>query len=203
MDRSFMATHDLVAVSANLRETAINTEQTLDTTMLCALGDIPNLEPRKETNENEATGKEEPDTIYHLGNTANLPFNFENAQPQHVAFLLAYGLGACVSTAAGTGKLHTITPISGDLDAARSVPSFTAAGRLGDTVLRRRFASAFVNSVTTTFARDSWLKIAGQCLATGKYTDNLSLETVSAAKNATSLTLAANAVQGSDRKSVV
>jgi hypothetical protein len=195
--RSYMATHDLIAVSANNRETAINTEQTLDTTMLCALGDTFNLEPRNETNENEATGKEEVDTIYRLGNMATLPFNYEKAQPQHIAFLLAFGLGNCVTTAAGSGYLHTITPIDGMLDAARAVPSFTAAGRYGKTILRRRFASAFVDQATMTFADGNWVKASGQCKATGKYTDNLVLEVVSAAKNAASLSLATLGVQGS------
>ena len=198
MTRSYQATHDLTAVSANLRETAINTEKTLDTTVLCALGDIINLERRRESNANEATGKEEPDTLYDLGTLANGSFNFEKAQPQHIAFLAAYGLGSCASAAAGSGYQHTITPIAGDLDGSRSLPSFTAAQRLGNNVLRRLFASMFVDSLTATFARDSWVKIAGSLKGTGKYTNNVTEETVSAAGNATSLTLAALAVQGAD-----
>jgi len=197
MTRSYMATHDLVAVSANLRESAINTEQTLDTTMLVALGDVINLEPRRESNENEATGKEEPDTLYDLGALASASFNFEKAQPQHFAFLLAYALGAVTTAAAGTGYLHTITPIDGDLDGSRSIPSFTAAQRYGNNVLRRRFASMFVDSLTATFARDSWAKISGGIKGTGKKTDNITEETVNAYIDGTSLTLAANAVQGS------
>jgi len=195
--RSFRATHDLLAVSANAREAAINTEHALDTTMLVALGDLANLEPRRESNENEATGKEEPDTIYDLGSLAGLTINFEKAQPQHFAFLLAYALGQCASAAAGSGYQHTITPIDGDLDDNRSNPSFTAAQRYGKTVLKRLFASMFVDSITATFARDSWCKITGTVKGTGKVTKNITEETVSAAKNATSLNLAANAVQGS------
>lgn len=198
MTRSYMATHDLIAVSANTRETAINTEQALDTTMLCALGDVVNLEPRRESNENEATGKEEPDTIYDLGNTAGVSMNFEKGQPQHFAFLEGYGLGSVATAAAGTGYEHTITPIDGDLDADRSQPSFTGAQRYGKTVLRRRFASMFVDSVVATFARDSWAKIVGTIKATGKYTDNITKENVTAAMNDTTLTLAALAVQGAD-----
>ena len=197
MTRSYMATHDLIAVSANLKEEAVNTEQTLDTTMLCALGDIINMEHRRESNENEATGKEEPDTIYDLGALANVTMNFEKAQPQHFAFLLAYALGACSTAAAGSGKKHTITPIDGDLDDDRSLPSFTAAQRYGDTVLRRRFASMFVDSITAIFAKDSWCKIVGNLKGTGKVTTNVTEEVISAAPNATSLTLAANAVHGS------
>lgn len=196
MTRSYMATHDLVAVSANNKETAINTEQTLDTTMLCALGDVINLEHRRESNENEATGKEEPDTLYDLGSLANSNFNFEKAQPQHFAFLLAYALGAVSTAAAGSGYEHTITPIDGDLDDDRSLPSFTAAQRFGDNVLRRRFASMFVDSIQASFNRDSWLKIIGAIKGSGKYTDNITKENVTAEFDATTLTLAANAVQG-------
>jgi hypothetical protein len=191
-----MATHNLIAVSANTAETAINTEQTLDTTMLCALGDVINMEHRRESNENEATGKEEPDTIYDLGALANANFNFEKAQPQHFALLLAYALGAVSTAAAGAGYKHTITPIDGDLDDDRSLPSFTAAQRYGETVLRRRFASMFVDSITATFAKDAWCKITGSVKGTGKVTTNVTEEVIVAAPNATSLTLAANAVHG-------
>jgi len=196
--RSYQATHDLTAVSANLRETAINTEQTLDTTMLCALGDIIQLDRRRESNSNEATGYEEPDTLYDLGTLASGTFNFEKAQPQHIAFLCAYALGATTTGAAGTGYQHTITPIAGDLDEDRSVPSFTAAQRLGNNVLRRRFASIFVDSLTATFAKDSWVKITGNLKGSGKYTNNVTTEDITAEFDATTLTLAANAVQGSD-----
>ncbi len=198
MTRSYQATHNLIAVSANTGETAINTEQTMDTTMLCALGDIINCEHRRESNENEATGKEEPDTLYDLGSLANATFNFEKAQPQHFAFLAAYALGSPTVAAAGTGYQHTIVPIDGDKDADRSMPSFTAAQRYGDNVLRRRFASMFVDSLTASFARDSWCKITGTIKGTGKHTDNITKENVTAEFDATSLTLAANAVQGGD-----
>lgn len=196
--RSYMATHDLIAVSAYAKEAAINTEQTLDLTVLCALGDIPNLEYRRESNEAEAIGKEEPDTIYDLGATANLSMNFEKAQPQHFAFLASYGLGVSTPAAAGTGGYqHTITPIDGDLDADRSIPGFTFAARLGKTVLKRRFASGFVDSLTATFARDSWVKLVGSIKATGKRTDNVVEETISGYIDATTLTLAALGVEGS------
>jgi hypothetical protein len=191
-----MATHDLVAVSAYAKETAINTEQTLDLTVLTALGDIINLEYRRESNENEATGHEEPDTIYDLGNLASGSFNFEKAQPQHFALLAAFGLGSIASAAAGSGYQHTITPIDGDLDEDRSLPSFTAAQRYGKTVLKRRFASMFVDSLTATFARDSWCKISGAIKGTGKKTDNVVEETVNAYIDGTSLTLATAAVEG-------
>ena len=196
--RSWRAMHNLLAVSANAMETAINTEQTLDTSLLVSMSDVINLEPKRESNADEMTGQEEPDTVYDLGALANVTLNFEKAQPQHFAFGLAYGLGSIATAAAGTGYAHTITPIANDLDAARSNPSFSAAMRWGDTVLKRRFASFFVDQVQATFARDAWVKLALTCKGTGKVSDNVYEETVAALDNAVLLTLAANAVQGAD-----
>ncbi len=194
--RSYRATHNLIAVSANNAETAINTEQTLDTSMLVSLTDIIGLEPRRESNADELTGKEEPDTVYDLGGLSSVTFNFEKAQPQHFAFVMAYGLGAISTAAAGAGYAHTITPITDDIDAFRSNESFTSGQRYGQTVSKRLFASMFVGSFTATFARDSWCKLVAPIKGTGKYTDNVTEETVSALNDATALTLAANAVEG-------
>lgn len=195
--RSIYATHNLIAVSANNAETAINTEQTLDTTLLCSIEDTANLEPRREHNGSQPTGKEEPDTIYDLGATGSLPLSFEMAQPQHFALLLGYGLGSVSSSARGDGYRHTITPIKGDLDALRSNPSFTAAMRYGSTVLKRRLASLFVGSIEATFTADDWVKVKGEAIATGKVTESITEELITAVENATSLTLATNGVQGS------
>ncbi len=194
--RSYRAIHNLFAVSANSKETAINTEQTLDTTMLVDMGDIINLEPRRESNAEEQTGKEEPDVIYDLGNLASGSVNFNKAQPQHFAFLLAYALGGVSVAAAGTGYEHTIIPISGDEDGDRSIPSFTAAQRFGNTVLKRMFASMFVDSFNAVFSKDDWCKINADVKGTGKVTGNVVEEIVSAQKDAVQLTLAANGVQG-------
>jgi len=196
--RSWRATHNLLAVSANNQETAINTEQTLDTSMLVDMSDVINLEPRREDNAEELTGKEEADTIYDLGNLAACPLTFNKAQPQHLAFLFAYALGTISTAAAGTGYEHTVTPINNDVDEYRSVPSFTAAMRLGQTVLKRLFASMFIDSFVATFARDDWVKIIGQAKGTGKVTDNVYEETLAGLDNAVSLTLAANGVEGAD-----
>ena len=195
--RNFMATHNQIAVSANSRETAINTVQTMDTTLLAALTDTINLERRRETNEGEATGYEEPDLVYDLGNKAMGPLNFPKAQPQHFAFILAYALGSCHSSVIGSAYEHEMLPIAGDLDTARSNPSFTAAQRFGKTVLKRRFASLFINSFSATFPKDDWVKIAADLKGTGLVADNLTNESVTANDNVTSLTLSANAVEGS------
>lgn len=196
--RSWRATHNLLAVSANKKEAAINKEQTLDTSLLVDMGDVINLEPRREDNADELTGKEEADTVYDLGNLAVGPLTFNKAQPQHFAFLLAYALGAISSAAAGTGYEHTCTPIDNDEDSDRSNPSFTAAMRLGKIVLKRRFTSMFIDSFVATFAIDDWCKIVGQVKGTGKCDNSVYEETLTALDNATSLILASNGVQGAD-----
>ncbi|MCK9570059.1 hypothetical protein M0R72_14040 [Candidatus Pacearchaeota archaeon] len=192
---SIQATHNQIAVSV-VKETAINTEQTLDTSMLFAMGDVINLEPRREDNSNETIGKEEADYIYDNGALVNYTANAEKAMPQHFAFFLGFGLGAITTSAKGDGYEHLITPLDGDLDDDRSNPSFTIAQRYGKTIAKRRFASMFVDSVTATFARDAWVKLSASCKGTGKYTDDVVSETVEALDTATSLTLAANAVAG-------
>lgn len=194
---SIQATHNQIAVSANLKETAINTEQDLDTTMMFSMDDIIQLEPRRENNANEAIGKEEPDYIYDNGALSSLSAKFDKAMPQHFAFLFGYGLGSVSTSAKGDGYLHVITPIVGDLDENRSNPSFTAAQRFGKTITKRLYASMFVDSVTATFARDAWIKLAAQIKGTGKYTTDLVSESITATANATSLTLDSNAVAGS------
>jgi len=196
--RSFRATHNLLAVSANTKETAINTEQTLDTSLLVDMATVLNLQPRREDNADELTGKEEADTIYDLGNLSDGPLTFNKAQPQHFAVIMAYALGACSPAVAGTGFEHTITPIANDEDADRSNPSFTAGMRLGSTVLKRLFASMFVDNFVATFAIDDWCKIVGNIKGTGKVTDNVEEESIAALDNVTELTLAANAVEGAD-----
>jgi hypothetical protein len=192
-----MATNNVIAVSANLREPAINVEKTLDTTMLWNLASLIDLDPRRQNNDNEAHGKEEVDVIYDRGNLAVWPAAHDMAQPQNIAFLMAYAMGAVSTSAAGIGYKHTITPIAGGLDANRENPSFTAAQRYGNQVDKRLFASMFVDSVTTTFARDSFVKIAASVKGTGKYTDNVVEETINAYTDATSLTLASLGVEGS------
>ncbi len=198
--KSLRATHNLLAVSAFAREQEMNQFQDLDLTLLVELGNVINLEYRKETNEGEQNGKEEADMIYNLGQTSALSISFPKAQPQHFVFMYAYALGQLQSESAGAGYLKTITPYDGDLDRYRSLPGFTAAQRLGKTVVKERFASMFVNSVTSTFSKDEFVKLSGSIIGTGKHERSVIEETVSAAKNATSLTLAANSVQGAKDK---
>ena len=175
--RNFLATHNQLAVSANLQETAINQEQTLDTTFLVDLNTVLNYRPLKYANRDEATGKEEADKLYDLGGTVAGSLAFSRAQPQHFAFLTAYALGEVSTSVVGTsGHRHVIQPRSGEVDLSRSNPSFTAAMRFGRQVMKRRFASCFVDQVRVEFAKDGWAKVTGVVKGTGKVLDNPRVE---------------------------
>ena len=195
--RNFLATHNLLAVSANRREPAINTEQELDTTLLADLNTVLNYQAVKVANREELTGKEEADRLYDFGGKVAGTLSFTRAQPQHFAFLLAYGLGEVTTERLGaTGFRHTIRPRYGEVDVARSNPSFTAAMRLGRQVLKRRFTSCFIDQVRVDFPKDGWAKITAAVKGTGKVGDNSCVEEISAPYNAASLSLAANGVAG-------
>jgi len=195
--RNFLATHNLLAVSAQRREVAINTEQELDTSLLVDLNSVLNYQPLKFPNREELTGKEEADRVYDLGGKVGGTLTISRAQPQHFAFLLAYALGAVDTTPLGSGGYrHTLRPLSGEVDGARSNPSFTAAMRLGRQVLKRRFASCFIDQVKVDFPKDGWAKITGVVKGSGKMADNTQVEEVNAPYNALSLTLGAQGVEG-------
>jgi hypothetical protein len=195
--RNFLATHNLLAVSARQQEAAMNTEQELDTTFLVDLNTVLNYQAAKTPNRDELTGKEEADRLYDFGGKVGGTLSFSRAQPQHFGFLLGYGLGEVQTSPAGVGGFrHTIRPRTGEVDANRSNPSFTAAMRFGRQVMKRRFASCCIDQVRVDFTRDGWAKITGTVKGSGKVTDNTQMEEVAAADNATSLTLAAHGVAG-------
>jgi hypothetical protein len=197
--RNFLATHNLLAVSANLKEVALNTEQALDTSLLADLNSVLNYQALKFPNREELTGKEEADQLHDLGGKVAGSLSFSRAQPQHFAFLLAYALGAVETTPRGNGGYrHAIRPLAGEVDGARSNPSFTAAMRFGRQVLKKRFASCFIDQVRVDFPKDGWAKITGTVKGSGKVADNTQVEEVSAAYNATSLTLGPNGVEGAN-----
>src|SRR4030065_993951 len=106
--RNFLATHNLLAVSAQLQETALNLEQELYATLLVDLNSVINYQTLKFPNREEVTGKEEADRLHDLGGTVVGTLSFSRAQPQHFAFLLAYALGAVETAPAGTaGVAHS------------------------------------------------------------------------------------------------
>lgn len=188
--RNYSATHNLTAISAENGEGGINSEAALDLSVLVDMGDIVKVTPRREDNSDEANGKEEADTIYDNGATTELSVNHNRAQPQHFAYLFAFALGKVATSAAGTGHKHTITPMQGGLDDQRELPSMTVMQRLGQTVVKRKFASMFVDSVSATFTTDDWVKVAGSMKGTGKYESNVVQEKISALGDATSLSIA-------------
>ena len=194
---SIRATHQQIAFSAGKRETAFNTEQTLDTLMSFEMGNIANLQARREDDSGETIGQEEASRLYDDGATVAFPVAAAKAQAQHFGMMLAYALGQIATAAQGDGFMHTITPIDDDLDGNRSNPSFTAAMRYGKTIAKRRFAGCVVDSFTAKFARGSWITLDAQIMGSGKYTGDTTMETLEAAGNAESLTLAANGVAGS------
>lgn len=194
MSRDYRTDKNLLAVSLLLKETAINTEQTLSHTLLVDRGDVLQLKPRRESNADEMTGYEEPDSVYDLGYLSELTANFNKAKPQD--FMFAYGFGLGVNTpfwASGAGFTHLMTGIAGP-----DLPGFTAAQRLGNTILKRRCASMYVDQVTSTFAKDSWAKCTANIKGTGKFATNITKESVAGFMDGTSLTLAANPVLGAD-----
>ncbi len=191
--KNYLANYNVLAVSANAKESALNTEQTLDTSLLVAMNTIISLQPRREDNKDEITGKEEADSVYDLGAFAGGTLEFDKAQAQHFGFAYAFALGSPTPSSWGTGYKHLIAPLS-----SLSNPSFTLAMRLGQTLMKRRFASMFIDQLTATFAKDSWAKLSLALKGTGKYTDNMYKELVTAAFNVASLELDANAVQGAD-----
>jgi hypothetical protein len=164
--------------------------------MLCDLASIFQFERRRESNADEAIGKEEPDALYNLGALASLDLSFSKAQAQHIGFILAYALGARSVGALGDGFKHTITPIAGDLDAARSNPSFTAAYRYGKWLLKERFAGCVIDSFTLSLKKDSWASIKAAVKSTGKRSTTFLRDAISGYCDGTSITLT-DAVAGS------
>jgi len=191
MTRNYLADYNEFVISANARETALNTEQTLDTLLRIAKANIIEADPRSESNADELTGHEEPDRLYRLGWMLGKTIEFPKAQPQHFAIGYGFGLGICTPTGWGSGKKHLCLPTSDML-----LPGFTAAMKLGAEIEKRRHASNFVDTLTSTWAKDSWAKLSLGLKGTGKYTSNIYEETKSAAYNAATLALLANAVQG-------
>ena len=197
MGGSSRTVNNLFAVSANSRETEVNEFQALDTAMLCSSADIVNLDRKRETNEDEMNGMEEASGLYNLGNGGSgVTLNFKRAQPQHFGFLLGYGLGSVAMSAAGAGYQAVITPIDGDLDRSRSNPTFTGGFRAGKTIFKGRYASMAVDSVSAKFPREGFPSLSGTIKGTGKHETNIVQESVTAKDDDTSLTLAANGVEG-------
>ncbi len=195
--RDRQAYHNRLVVSALHRERRLNQEQPPDTLFYVERGDILTAGKRTEKEAVLAGGPGEPQRMYKFGGTVEGSITFSKLQPQHLAFLAAYALGEVSTTAAGSGYLHTITPRERGLEPDREVPTFTAVQRLGDSLIKRLYASLGIDSFSLSVTRDDWVRAQATLKGTGKTQINLVTEEVSGQANATSITLAANAVQGS------
>lgn len=197
--RGSRSTENLIAVTAATCEAAINAGGTPDTTLQMASGDMLTVERQRETDAEEMTGTEEATRIYDLGKSGSSGnFTFDKCQPHQAAFLAAFALGKCETSALGTGYEHVITPLAGDVDAMRSLPTFAAAQRLGNSIVKTLFSGLVVDSLTMTAAPDAFLKVSGSIKGTGKTEEDIVSETVSALDNVTELTLDSNGVFGAD-----
>jgi hypothetical protein len=193
MINSYIGIFDLLAVSANVQQTVMGSPQTLDTVMEVDAANVMNLDTRREDNSDALTGHVEADTIYNLGALSKFSIAFSRAEAQHFAFLYAYALGLCTDTAWGSGYKHVITPADPGVP-----PFFTGAFRYGKTIVKGLFSDLLISSVTSTFAKDKWLTLKADINGSGLFASTVIEESVSADYNATSLTLAANGVQGAD-----
>ena len=140
--RNYLADYNLLAVSANAKETALNTEQTLDTSMLVAKGNVILLKPRREDNRNELTGKEEADTVYDLGALAEGTLEFEKAQAQHFGFGYAFAFGGRSASASASSRRRSAKASYWAFaqDTACSWLTAPASARTGSSVSRRNLS---------------------------------------------------------------
>jgi hypothetical protein len=195
--RDRRANKSRLVVSAQKRETALNTEQVLCTLFLLEMSDILKSGKLGEKDAVLAGGPSEPEKQFIFGGSAEGPITFNKMQPQHLGFLAAYGLGDVTTVAAGGGYLHTIKPLLDPVDAGRDVPTFTAVQQLG-TILKRLFTSMAVDSFTLSFAKNDWVKCSGSLRGTGKTQLNLIMDSVAGFSDDATVTLTANAVEGAD-----
>jgi len=182
---------NLFSMSVASQETAINTEQTLDQSIVVAAGDFAQIVPMRETNRGEATGSEEPTEFYDNGRTYSMSISPKFCNYNMLAAIQAYCMGAVDTTSLTEGYKHTITPIEGFVDNERSNPTFTAAQRLGGGTQYLRLASGAVQSMSETYKPGEWVKLSASMVFTGKYEKGFTTEVVSSGDNATSITLSA------------
>ncbi len=198
--RNRQATKKKLAFSANLRETAINVPQTLDTQMTTLLTSVANLTQRTEDNSDQSTGQEEATDLYRLGfRVDSFNLEFTRASAQHFAFLLSYLHGDTVSSVvADTNNEvydHVITPMDGFLACNASNPSFTMGQVLSD-IRKELIYSCFVKKVTRTYEKDSFVKIAADVTATGAHETNFQVDAITAFDDVVQLTLLALPIPG-------
>lgn len=198
--RSLRSKLNLMSVSAKNAEEQFNQGRITDTSFAVSTSDLFNVTPRRETNANEGTGKEEPDQVYYLGQTAKAGMSFDKAMSHHFGFLGAFALGQCVSTLIGSRAVkHVLTPLLNDLDIQRSNPTFSSVQKYAG-IAKRWISSCAVDSMTVTFEKDSFAKVKADILASGQIKDSLETVTVVDAPDTTTLTLPLFQVAGETAK---
>ena len=198
--RNYQATKKQIAVSAYLKETAMNVPQTLDVTFIMLMTSIINLTQRSEDNSDHSTGEEEATNLYLLGFRAEYTMEHTRAMAQHFAFLLSYAMGNTVSSVVTDTNNevydHVITLMTGFESCAKSNPSFTA-GQVLSEIRSERIYSNFVKKVTETYNMDDFVQISADISATGAHDTNVDKETITALDDVAQLTLSSgNTVSG-------
>ncbi len=184
MANNYQYLYNKIAVSANLKETAVNTPQTLDSVYSLGSSSNVQLARRKQDNADEINGVEGATDVYYLGNTTSGKLVFPRAQAGHFGFVMSYALGLSSPAAYGGGYKHTITPTSDEL-----LPYFTAAMQSGSTVYRNRYASCVMDKVSIGFKKDDWISLEADVVGTGLYASNMAVTKITQTGTITSLTL--------------
>jgi hypothetical protein len=167
--------------------------------LLCDSGSGLEVTFDRRTNESELCGSDAPTTCYDLGVRSRGKLQQSKARPDFLIWGLGAFLGAATSTSVGTTAYqHTLTPQTDSPDH----PSFTVCQRIGNDasgvgVLKRRYAGCLVSSFSLDLSKD-WCAFEVELQGSGNYENNYDYETVTAAENTTSITLAAAAVAGTD-----
>jgi hypothetical protein len=185
--RSYRVTDNRFAISKE--ETSFNAGAAADISLMAAEGDMITIEPKTEDNLAEMNGKEEADLLYENGQTASTSHTFDKARPHHFGAAFFYGFSGQASVeAAGSGYQHTFLPLVGDIDARRSLRTLSIFGRCSD-IVDRQFDGAIVDGWTASFAKDAFVKLTMNYKMSGKVTESVRQDSITAADNATSLTL--------------
>lgn len=189
MSRNIQETKSILAVS-RAAQADLATAAALAARFQIDSGGLLKTDYDREDDADDITGFEGASEIIPFGYMASGEFAQKRAKPDFILWALAFALGDCSSVAAGsTGYQHTITPQTGsDMD------SFTAVQVLGETLLRERYLGNVVNEFALGLT-EKWITARATIKSTGKKDVDWVKEDVSAAENATSLTVALN-IQG-------
>jgi hypothetical protein len=188
--KDYLDVSSKIAVSANTRQTGMGTPATLDTSILCDKQNVAQLEPLRESNESEMTGYVGATEVRDKGFSSKIDLSFPMARAGDLSFIYVYILGMSTPSAWGGGHTHLHEYVPTD------PPMFTLADMQGE-ITKRRFYAMAGDTAKVSYKVGSWVNASMGCKGTGQYDKNLTSEIVTAAYNASALTLAANAVHGS------